>query len=131
MLRITWAKLSQQNPDNIAWQPADGNGRWRMTRTGMMLAELPIMNEIIPWYARTALNPYRMDGDKAAVAQVSFLITKTLGFGPNYYSENTRKDDLIYTGQEKMKRMVPAGAAPQFGGFTKMPDEVDTPEPAR
>mgnify|MGYP001583060437 CR=1 FL=1 len=126
------AKLTQQNPDSFAWQPKDGNGRWRMSYTAGMLAELPAMNEIIPWYARTALNPYRLSDDKTAVAAVTFGMTKALGLGPNYFKPTSRTDDLIYTAQEKLKTAEGKGIAEQqFGGFTEMPKKVDSAEPAR
>jgi len=116
------------DPDKVAYQPEDGHGRWRIKPIAAVLTELPGMNNLTQNYARFALNPYRLQDDPRAVKSVTYIMTKMMGTGPNYYSPETRLRELRSDAERKLKA-VDASTRPTWQGFD--PADLDKKERAR
>jgi hypothetical protein len=107
----------------LVWRPVDAGGRARMTRFASVLSQLPYANEIIPAYAKTALNPYGLENDERAVKMVTYATTKSLGFGPVFFNPEDTKGYARSDIKRGLGKIVPPGMGPQHQG------RIDVEEP--
>lgn len=109
------------DPSNYIYQPEDAMGRYKVTRMGSLILQIPGVPDVTDMYARTALNPYRLQGDEKGAEFVKSFITKSMGMGPYFYSPESRKKELRGTAEHKLKGLIAPSEQPKFGGLTPPP----------